>query len=590
MSEKTKVIAKKAFEILVFVFAVCLLINRVLYGIEFTDESWYVAEAYAVANLGLHPFVDLIHQTPGFVLPLALAFKLFVAISGSTEGIVLFSRLLYVVVASLIILLSIYLVNKYSQMRIPYIFAAAILVGANDGSLFDLDYYTFGILYFPLILAVIFAGYNSESYKDRSRGIIAGIIAVRAVIATPNVLIGLVIVFAFLCIKKKNKLIQGILIGCAGTTLLIVLYTVIVGGLGAFPNWVKLYFSQGYFDIERRDSWELNKYYLKRLFVPAAFAFAGLSVLKLILKKKDRLFGLLVRLSVIASTFFGLLISLKKQDTYGFYLACFTWFLPFICALFLMKKGSARMEITIACFSIFSIFMFASASNVYGFGPGRAYWFNVPMCLALAIVMDYRRDSEALMVSDRFLTAMACVACIGIILFKLWGDYAYVYRDEPVRQLNSKVEAGIWKGLYTTAERASSVVEMEKAVREMTADGENILFLDQVSFGYLMIDSNICAPSTADASAYSYRLNKPELYYNYFKLVNRIPDKIVYIDFGRDEYSSIHCDDWKFNDFVNAGYEEKSEFENEVFIVGEYDLINQSAAIETMEDYYSKLK
>ena len=63
-------------------------------GVDFTDESWYLAIAQRFA-LGDKPYVDEIMLMQGaslFTWPFA---KLFIAVRGNNDGIVLFFRALY---------------------------------------------------------------------------------------------------------------------------------------------------------------------------------------------------------------------------------------------------------------------------------------------------------------------------------------------------------------------------------------------------------------------------------------------------------------------------------------------------------------
>jgi hypothetical protein len=61
--------------LLVIVFG--LILFRIRFGIDYTDESWYVSEPYAVAQLGLKPFINNIMQAPGVTVPLAFYLNFF---------------------------------------------------------------------------------------------------------------------------------------------------------------------------------------------------------------------------------------------------------------------------------------------------------------------------------------------------------------------------------------------------------------------------------------------------------------------------------------------------------------------------------
>ena len=81
-------------QVLFFLLILLVMANRVRFGIDFTDCSWYVAEPFLVAK-GAVPYCDLWSQASGFTIPLACAFDLFLRISGGTDGIFFFARYLY---------------------------------------------------------------------------------------------------------------------------------------------------------------------------------------------------------------------------------------------------------------------------------------------------------------------------------------------------------------------------------------------------------------------------------------------------------------------------------------------------------------
>ena len=94
MSEITKKYFYFGTEILLVLVGIICLINRVFKGVCYTDEMWYISEPYVVSQ-GAIPFVNNWTQSPGFVFPLAIIYKLFVSINKGTDGIVLFSRIIY---------------------------------------------------------------------------------------------------------------------------------------------------------------------------------------------------------------------------------------------------------------------------------------------------------------------------------------------------------------------------------------------------------------------------------------------------------------------------------------------------------------
>ena len=83
------------FEISVFFAVIATQLYLSQRGLYFNDTLWYYNEPYLLATGGV-PFVDVISQAPGFGIIPAIFYKLFMWITGSTDGLYLFSRWLYV--------------------------------------------------------------------------------------------------------------------------------------------------------------------------------------------------------------------------------------------------------------------------------------------------------------------------------------------------------------------------------------------------------------------------------------------------------------------------------------------------------------
>ena len=65
----------------------------------------------------------------------------------------------------------------------------------------------------------------------------------------------------------------------------------------------------------------------------------------------------------------------------------------------------------------------------------------------------------------------------------------------------------------------------------------------------------VCDISTWDILQHSYQRNSPAILFDYYRRRDMIPDKIIYVDFGRDENLSIIEPEYRYNDWVNRYYD-----------------------------------
>ncbi len=155
------------------------------------------------------------------------------------------------------------------------------------------------------------------------------------------------------------------------------------------------------------------------------------------------------------------------------------------------------------------------------------------------------------------------------------SNYRFCFHDGNLSQLDSRVESGVYKGVFTTAARAHDLPETEEYLNKLIAGGETYAFRDNVPGGYLMARRGVmCDRATWDRMQYSYGVNAPDNLYAYYQRKGKIPQKYIYVDFGIDELLSIEKDGYLFNEFVNSYYKKTADFAmNETFrrvIVYEY--------------------
>lgn len=569
-------------EFLLFLIAIGFLVFRIQRGVDLTDESWYVADPYLVAK-GHIPYLNNWTQTPGFSFPLAILFSIYSAFFG-TEGIVLFSRCLYLVWLLLVALLTIVIVRKKAGDTIPVVWYLPLLL--TTYSLFDVDYNSIGIVYFPLILALLYFAWEKEG-KDAFRiGILSGLIAARTIIGTPTIMLPCAVLVAALLIKKRKHLLLGFMAGGLAAAVIVVGWVCIRGGVGKFIyGFYALIKDLTYFKIQSRHGLKADIEYLAKYMRPA-FIYFGIVLLLRIPVIPKATASRLIRLAAWAFLLYGLGRTLYEVARYDVSfkdiqrLVKYSWFESFGLAL-MPEKENREPQFFFAAILYVLVYLFSSYSNVYGFGS-REYWLIMPA--AISYISAYRMVSYCICFRITLLAGLAMFFLVQRLL-----SYNYVYRDSPIKTLTTKVDAGIWKGCYTTESRAKDVVGLESYIRSVTDEEDEVFFQDWVSFAYLMNRGKACTPSALDPCTYTYGTNYPEILYDYYYSEEKVPGKIIYIDFGRDSLLSIENPEWSYNEFVETCYQYSGEYKNDSFRVLVYQLKDEAGAIKFANDRASKL-
>ena len=585
MSEITKKYFYFGTEILLVLVGIICLINRVFKGVCYTDEMWYISEPYVVSQ-GAIPFVNNWTQSPGFVFPLAIIYKLFVSINKGTDGIVLFSRIIYLLWFFCICFITIIFVNKRTEKKLPLIIIFPLLF-LTPFQLYAINYNTIGLLYLmPIAVLLLVNSHREESWKNLIYGIIAGVLMGRSIIGTPNTLAAAFFLLVVLIVWNRWKTLCGYIVGGIISAIIVICFCSVVGeGIGKLIDGLNYMLRDlGYFQIEGVPLynkiiglWQFLRPFFCCLCVVGLMK---LMVIKLLKKQCFFKFGLL--LITLLFFIYGLIKGQKGYPSGLESMISWCWFETLVFSIFSPRSETKETVNIISLFTLMylCVYLFVGFSNISGFGP-RSFWLYISVIGSIwSWYLMCRECVSNLFIAKLFLL----FSCVLLGITMIYTSYGYVFDDAPVKELNKRIDSGVLQGVYTTEEKKDYVLKMEKVINGMVKENEKILFLDWSSFGYLMSKGVMCAPSSYDSCIYSYKVNKPDIMYDYYYQVQSVPDAIIYIDYGHDDLLSIEYTGWKFNEFVNNNYKLNNSYEDDTLRVYRYDIIEKEKTIEWINE------
>lgn len=553
-------------ELIAFAFIIAaagFMLNRAFYGTEITDEAYYYADGLSVLQGNL-PYAYNNSSAVGMTLLMVIPMAVYRLIQPDMAGLFLYMRICYVVF-KLLLLTLIYFLLRNSLGRRKLIWAIAVLLPYLGGIYQSFSYNTVG-KYMVLISGLLIAyALGNGSKGSRKTGILlftAGFLAAIGVFAHPLQATGVFVLTILLFLYRKGSLLDRlkgvILYGLGGfAEILVVLVPIsLQAGLDTTYSGIhELLFQQNSMretSIHFSDRWNelINVYghYWKTMTFIALVPLAVLSVMRMVSRIKWTLRDQLLLaggISFIAicltqksdflftSTIGGLILWLaflfpliRKEKVFVFVALPFIAF--FTAELMLVKNGGVRMR---------SVFLY----------PILFVWLFTALQSKKVLV-------AAVSVAVSVLTTVSLIK----------ADYSFVYRDSPIKDLTYRVPGGVYKGIYTTEQRGRDLMELEEYIAANTAPDEKVQFRDNTPAAYLMhTKGSISDVRTWDCMQHTYKVtfktNSPLGMYKYYKRSNSIPDKIIYVDFGRDPRLSIEEPDWKYNKFVNTYYDKQSE-------------------------------
>ena len=174
---------------------------RVRYGINRVDESFYLTVAQRFAR-GERPLVDewqLSQLSDLFLVPF---YRLFVAVTGGTEGIILFMRQVFLI-ANLVFYWILY--GKLRTYRIWGLMATAVVSFYIPWAMFTLNYYTMAPRLLTLICLLLMFG---KRKPGKIQAALSGVLLSAAVLIAPPLAILYVVysiaVLGYECAKKRH--------------------------------------------------------------------------------------------------------------------------------------------------------------------------------------------------------------------------------------------------------------------------------------------------------------------------------------------------------------------------------------------------
>ena len=564
---------KKNYPYIILGLSVLLLLWRSLYGFCWSDEAFYLGITNRFYQ-GDIPLMDEWHPSQLQSLINVPFYALYIAITGSTDGVYLFFRIFYVILEGLTAFFTYKLLKKSASSFTSLLIAMFVLYYTHL-NIATTSYYTISVLSFVMVCVLI---YSYRDTKSKVNLIIAGFLFALCVLslapmAAGYILMIIIAVVSFIFCKNQTlkKEIKDIflytLIGIAIPAVIFFIYlfcnmsvSKLIESLGyvftddEHPNSFNLTYPIRKFFFSVRDVFG-NYGYIWFLCIPASFVYGCLirDGLFKVIKIKETIIRKLDKFVCIC--FFLLELSLliigwpKTIPNTGYIQSALC--LATTPVFFLCKKRDWRKAICfIAPGYLFAMVYSYSSDNflhILAMGHFIALLGNI-LCIE-----DYFKEAEDVKVNKIFGLVTTLIIVCGLIQtmsLRMWN----VYRDAPIPTMTAKITCGPAKGIYTHPEHEKQYMDVFNTMKEYGQaenEGDTILISKLLPWAYLCTDSR-CAGYTVWRIAMNSERIK-----DYWTLEpDREADKILVLN---EEYGSFYAcgdvlDDFNPNLNETGGY------------------------------------
>lgn len=538
-----------------FLIAVLLLV-RAFFGVDITDESFYISDALAMLHGNLPYALNNFFIASGYAfLPLPLL-ALYERLIPNCAGIVLFTRLCFLTFHFSCVFATVHVLKRHVGCMSARLFGCCLLPCISY-RIFNFNYNSI-----PLVLLCVVAVLIYDAVERQGRGayaalFFAGFLSAVSVFANPAYACAVLLNLLFIPLfsKKGEKLANLLLYMGGGILEILVVFIPLLLQTSSKLLW------EGFEGVLTQKFPREEKSTLSTIRKIKSLGKIGLR----------EMMGFAVALLVVPLIrSYARKMGKKPPDRHSLFLLWITVGYYLLLSAFLIEERNFDSLCKIGLAGVGGLFLILLTK--YG-RHTRLLLFLALYPLPFALMEVFLTSGTPL---NRFFSCLPAFFCMLLILREcefqpvrelatvcvvlcvlLQGFYLFSapYRDSPLLELNTRVESGVYKGLFTDRERAEALQEMEEYLNGVVEQTDLYAFRDCFPSGYLMVhQGKMCDISSWDVLQYSYGLNTPARLFDYYRRSDSIPSVIIYVNYGRDKILSAEDDRVRYNDFLDAYY------------------------------------
>ena len=538
-----KLIKKWLIPISLILISFVILLVKAKYSFCWSDESFYSATTSRFYN-GDSIFKDEWFPTQLSSVALLPLYSLYVLITKSTTGILLYFRVLFVIFETISAFIVFGIIKKNHGSYIG-LAAALITQWYTHLNIATLSYYTITLHCSLLAMLIIYDCYMDtlrvrpldsgyiEMKKSPSKLIVAGILFAIAVLCLPTLVIPyfavifggfLLTILAKPCNKSEayvqfvNNLdfiyvfkwtFTGILVPAVIFFAYLLSNVAISDFIKAIPYVLS--------DDEHTTSF---LYPIKKMYLAIEESFGSIAKLCYLFTAMAILFFLLILLKKYSKSdkikeltssiiragkpimFIAdiVLFILYFTKCYGYTGYILTAIMMFSLPLFLItERKNYYLFILTFCYGIIYalVYSYSSFGMLYVLAMGHFFAAISGIILSYEFILEVKNDFPSF---NKVFSLIYILVVASSVLLTMALRITNIYRDDSLDNLTSKIDAGPAKGLYTSMEHYSQYMDVLETINTycMSTSKEgnkNLIISKLLPYGYLISDLRVASPT-----------------------------------------------------------------------------------------------
>ena len=537
---------------IILAVSACILLIRCYYSFCWSDETFYFSTTnrfYQGDSIFLHEWFPT-QLSSVLLLPL---FTLYMKIVGSTTGIILFFRIVYVIF-SFICSIIIYRITKHRYPIFISFSCAFMYLFYVHLNIATMSYYTMSVSFFVLAAFLIYHFYQT---KKKLYLVAGGVCFACSVLSLPTLAVAYFIVIfliillflavLFLPLKstvkdfiKNSDLLTVCLYTFYGICIPAVIFMIYLFCHVSIPDFLSA-IPYVLSDEEHVTSltYPIRKFFIgiNEVYDYAAYLGYMLIVITFVLAFLELLHKEIPRrLRTILTCVDLILFVIYAICSFGHTGYIQTALCMFALPLFaLTKKKNWHLFFLLFVGGMIFALVFSYSSNGYLYILSLGH--SIAALGSILFLHDFIEElltkrTDAL-ISQQLMAGLCAAILVYSLLITATLRITNVYRDAPLSELTAKIQMGPAAGLYTTEEHLrmyDNVIQTLNTYAQATEKNQTLFITKLLPYGYLCSDMQCGAPTTWRTKFNSARLS------DYYTLnPDRIPDVILVLD---QEYGS----------------------------------------------------
>lgn len=564
---RSKIKAEYLFVAAVSAVMLVLFVIRLVHGVETSDEAFYNSIGYRLIK-GNIPFGDMweVMATDSLIMaPFYLIRSIFVK---GGEGLQLYSRICFMILNGI----GAFGIFKFASRRIKgtYAFLTALLFWFNAPfQIYDFSYNNMANTFISLTICLMMMGF--DEYKKRYF-ILMGIAMAFAILAYPTMIYFCVIFPVVMLIRSRSlKGLKSCLLyaaGGIGTAIPVVIFIAAHTGFSGLIKNIQYILSSdtahsleaGHILYQIKDAFIFLTDPFSNFGIVFMIWVAAMTITAAIRKTRPAAICMTVMYPLVCGYFCAVQGGVKAVMNFIF---CMIFIAP--AAVFLSESGAARIKEFMLEFGLGLLVYFVLSFSTGG-GPAQAINGLVFAAVASVIMMA---ESASSFSGPKLSSIMVYSLVIFAVASEILCFYRGIYRDDPYMKLNTRVESGLYKGLYTTADRKEHLEDLGELMASLEEKDESVMILYHCCYSYMMVDMTPKIPSTWGCfDVETYGFDNEEVFLTYLAEEDNIPDNVLIVDIPqrfdtagqqKELYEPYYG---RLIEFIEENYTYTGEFEN----------------------------